>query len=359
MTVRTYPISMTFVNRNCSVHNKAKLRKEVEDNLDDVMRTLNGALRGKGLSQLRPVLERIGRDGKLPHWHLELQSKNTLPNLDGKTIGSVLEMLLVAVLETGVLKKYGIALKVNPARGIDLPDLDLGVKSPSKNYCTSEPFFSAYERLYGNEHDCIVILTDYQEAKKAKSDFKLQADSWRYLKGSEIADKELCRIAKRNLDWLMKEDESTAKRVLRFLAYVNQSDWRCRKLLELVDRMTVSSDSFDKALPAIEKDWHKQNKSRSKKNNELIPESDLASLQKVFEATPRHLGVINQLDNWVTEFLKDASRAPNDNEWKRILESPLDGKIGMSFALQWRYNFGQLFSKKDAKDVAVEGVECE
>ena len=135
------------------------------------MNTLNAALRGKGLSELQPVLERIGRGGKLPHWYVELQHKNTLPNLDGKTIGSVLEMLLVAVLETGVLKKFGVALKVNPARGIDLPDLDLGVKSPSKNYCTSEPFFSAYERLYGNEHDCVVILTDYQEAKKDKSEF--------------------------------------------------------------------------------------------------------------------------------------------------------------------------------------------
>ena len=328
---------------------KAKLRKVIEDNLDEVMGTLNAALRGKGLSQLQPVLERIGKGGKLPHWHLELQSRNTLPNLDGKTIGSVLEMLLVAVLETGVLKDYGLRLKVNPARGIDLPDLDLGVKSPSKNYCTSEPFFSAYERLYGNEYDCIVVLTDYQEAKKAKSDFKLQAESWRYLRGSEIADKELCRIAKQNIGWLMKEDESTAKRVFRFLAYVNQSDWRCRKLLELVNCMTESPETFDKKLPAVEKDWGKQNRGRSTKNNELIPESDLAAILKIFEATPRHLGVINQLDNWVTEFLKDASRAPNDNEWERILKSPLNGKIGMSFALQWRYNFGQLFGKQDAE----------
>lgn len=233
---------------------KATLRKVVEDNLDAVMGTLNAALRGKGLSDLQPVLERIGRGGNLPHWHPELLSKNTLPNLDGKTIGSVLEMLLVAVLETGVLKSYGVTLRVNPARGIDLPDLDLGVKSPSKNYCTSEPFFSAYERLYGKEHDCIVVLTDYQVAKKAKSDFKLQVESWRYLRGSEIADKRLCRIAKNNLGWLLKEDESTAKRVFRFLAYVNQSDWRCRRLLELVDRMTEFPEAFDMALPAIKKD---------------------------------------------------------------------------------------------------------
>jgi len=245
-------------------------------------------------------------------------------------------------------------LRVNPARGIDLPDLDLGIKSPSKNYCTSEPFFSAYERLYGNEHDCLIILTDYQDAKRSKSAFKLQAESWQYLRGSQIADMELCRIAKKNREQLLADDESTAKRVFRFLAYVNQSDWRCRRLLALVDKMNDPDEKFDKYLAEIEKDYEKQNKARFKKNNELIPESDLAAIRKIFLATPRSLGVTNQIDNWVTEFLKDASRAPNDNEWERLLKSPFDGKIGMSFALQWRYNFGKLFGKKDAKEVGAE-----
>ena len=27
-----------------------------------------------------------------------------------------------------------------------------------------------------------------------------------------------------------------------------------------------------------------------------------------------------------------------------LKSGPLDGKIGMSFALQWRYNFGSLFN---------------
>lgn len=329
--------------------NKSELRKVVQENLNGIMATLNNALRGDGLRELEHVVKRIGRGGQLPHWYAELRDANTIVNLDGKTIGSILEMLLVAVLETGVLKKYGMKIRVNPARGIDLPDLDLGIKSPSKNYCTSEPFFSAYERLYGNEHDCIVILTDYQDAKKTKNAFKLQAESWAYLRGSEIADMELCRIAKKNRKSLLAEDESTTKRVFRFLAYVNQSDWRGRRLLELVDHMNDSVDKFDKFLTVIEKDYEKQNKVRFKKDNELIPESDLIAMQKVFLATPRSLGVTNQLDNWVTEFLKDASRAPNDNEWERLINSPLDGKIGMSFALQWRYNFGKLFGATDAQ----------
>jgi hypothetical protein len=338
---------------------KSELRRIVRENLNPIMASLNAALQGKGLAKLEPVVKRIGRGGQLPHWYGELKERSTIVNLDGKTIGSILEMLLVAVLETGVLKKHNVQLRVNPARGIDLPDLDLGVKSPSKNYCTSEPFFSAYERLFGNEHDCLIILTDYQEAKKSKDSFKLQAESWQYLRGSEIADMELCRIAKKHRALLLADDPATAKRVFRFLAYVNQSDWRCRRLLDLLDQISASPSDFDAALPRIQKDYEKQNKSRLKKNAELIPESDLLAITKVFQATPRSIGVINQLDNWVTDFLKDASRAPNDNEWERLLKSPLDGKIGMSFALQWRYNFGKLFGKPDAKEAGLETASCE
>jgi hypothetical protein len=56
-------------------------------------------------------------------------------------------------------------LQINPARGVDIPQLQLGIKSPSENYCTSEPFFSAYERLISNEHDAVILLTDYQTQK--------------------------------------------------------------------------------------------------------------------------------------------------------------------------------------------------
>lgn len=328
---------------------KAELRQVVRDNLPDIMRKLNDALSGKGLVKLEPVVTRLGRGGELPHWYAEFEKASTFANLDGKTIGSILEMLLVAVLETGVLKKHGVKLRVNPARGIDLPDLDLGVKSPSMNFCTSEPFFSAYERLYGNEHDCLVLLTDYQKAKAKKDAFRISVVGWRYLHASEIADMELCRIARKHREALVLTSESTAKRVFQFLAYVNQSDWRGRKLLELLDRMGEPASQFDTALARIEKDYGKQNKARLSKGNELIPESDLHALRQVFPITRDGLSLTRQLDDWVTEFLKDASRVPNDNEWNRILSSPLDGKIGMSFALQWRYSFGRIFGKTEPK----------
>lgn len=129
---------------------KPALRALIRSQLDSIVKGINDALRGKRLRQIEPVLARIGRGGKLPHWFQQLEAKKTLPNLDGKTVGSVVEMLLVAVLETQTFIGEKVApLRVNPARGVDLPDLDLGVKSPSENFCTSEPFFSAYERHAG------------------------------------------------------------------------------------------------------------------------------------------------------------------------------------------------------------------
>ena len=134
------------------MQNKKMLRERIEEQLDDVAKQINLVLKGKNVTKIKPTLERIGRGGELPHWYALLKSKGTLPNLDGKTIGSVVEMVLVGVLENHTLAGLGApALRVNPARGVDLPDLDLGVKSPSENFCTSEPFFSAYERLLGSE----------------------------------------------------------------------------------------------------------------------------------------------------------------------------------------------------------------
>jgi hypothetical protein len=112
-------------------------------------------------------------------------------------------MIFVSVLETSVFTDLGLPpMRINPARGVDIPDLDLGVKSPSKNYDTSEPFFSAYERLIGSDYDAVVMLTDYQEAKKYPP-LRLQITEWRCLTKTQIADEGLCRLAKKHRDWLV------------------------------------------------------------------------------------------------------------------------------------------------------------
>jgi hypothetical protein len=321
---------------------KAELRTVLQQNLADTIRRVNSALSGKAVGALEPVLSRLGRGQQLPHWYEGLKTTKSLPNLDGKTIGSVVEMLLVAVMETHTFAGQSIPpFRISPARGVDLPDLDLGVKSPSENYCTSEPFFSAYERLIGSEHDVLVLLTDYQDAKK-KPPLQLQIIQWRYLLGSQVADHNLCRIALKHRDWLVQTDESRAMRVFRFLAYINQSDWRAKRLLYLIDNLRDET-GICSIIAKAEKDFLKTNKQRLKKDQIPIPESDLDALKAITSVSPLSLGIVDAADNWVVEVRKDTARAANDNEWKRLLSGPLNGVIGMSLALQWRYNFGPLF----------------
>lgn len=323
---------------------KRELRSIVSADLRTIQSRMNSALRGESLDDLESTLARLGQRGQLPYWYQQLQDDHTLPNLDGKTVGSVLEMLFVAVLENSILHTFDLPpLRVNPARGVDLPDLDLGVKSPSKNYCTSEPFFSAYERLLGSETDVVVLLTDYQTAKKTPP-LRLQILEARYLEGSQVADQKLCRIMRDNRAWLLEANETWAKKVFRFLSFVNQSDWRGKQIVRLIEAIQ-SEKEVKRVLNAAESSFSRLNSRREKMGKEPTPESDLVAIQRINGVQPLALGVVDAADEWVAETLQDFGRLPNENEWHRLIDSPLNGEIGMSFALQWRYNFGPLFKR--------------
>jgi len=124
-----------------STLDKEQLRAILRDRLNPTIATVNAALKGENLRKLRPVLERVGRGARLPHWFDQLENNGTLPNFDGKTIGSIVEMLLVGVLETYTFTAVKAPLlRINAARGVDLPDLDLGVKSPSKTTAPASHF---------------------------------------------------------------------------------------------------------------------------------------------------------------------------------------------------------------------------
>lgn len=284
-------------------------------------------------------MKRIDSTGNLPSWFNTLQNEGRLPNLDGKTVGSVIEKLLVCVLEKYVFNSE-VALNVNPAKGVDIPELELGVKSPSTNYYTSEPYFSAYERLLGNEYDAIILLTNYQEAK-TRTPFRLQILEIKYLNKTEIADSKLCTMAKsiRNL----YGDELILKKTMRFLSYVNQSDWEANAIVKLMESVLIDGKNLVTTIHLIEKDFKRKNRKALKDGKIPIPQESLERILGIKEMTPDIQAIINAAENWVILTQKDNGRYPNDNEWNRFLRSPLDGKIGMSFALQWRYNFGSLF----------------
>lgn len=321
---------------------KEQLREILCKDLPNVVENINAALGGDSIANLEPSLARLGRGGKLPHWYEKLKTDHALPNMDGKTVGSVIEMLLVAVLDTHTFANRGVPpLKINPARGVDIPALDLGVKSPSENFCTSEPFFSAYERLLGTHNDVLLLLTNYQSKKKGEST-ELQIIKHAYLTTTQVADKNLCLIARTHRDWLVNKDESRAKRVLRFLAYVNQSDWRAKVILSLIAKIR-DDDDIQQTVKDAEKKFAKMNKAKVKKDEVPLPDEELHAIKEILDIKPFHIGIIDAADNWVVETKKDAARAPSEDEWSRFLISPLDGRIGMSLALQWRYDFGPVF----------------
>jgi len=327
---------------------KDVLQAKLQTTLDSTMAHVNAVLRGEGVRALEPVLSRIGRGQQLPHWYEALKTTQGLPNSDGKTIGSIVEMLLVAVLETFTFKGMNPPpLRISPARGVDFPDLDLGIKSPSENYCTSEPFFSAYERLLGSDHDVLVLITNYQDTKKT-SPLRLQLIRWKYLKRTQIADHNLCRIARKHRSWLLAADEARAKRVIRFLAYVNQSDWRAKRILSLIDNLDDEA-RIRSLVQKAETEFERTNRDRLRRDKIPIPDSDIAALRGVLEITPLYLGVIDAAESWVVDVRKETARAPSGTEWSSFLTGPLDGQIGMSLALQWRYNFGPLFGVGDRR----------
>ena len=330
---------------------KAELRQIVKEKLPVIVIAVNEVLHGQSLTTLQPTLQRLGRGGKIPHWFEELSSKGTLSALDGKSIGSVIEMLLIGVLETKILRPYKIpALHINPARGIDLPDLDLGIKSPSKNYCTSEPLFSAYERLNGSEYDALVFITDYQIAKLTRP-LKLQIIDSQYVTKSQLADKTLCRIAKKHRESLLLDinNEGRAQRLFRFLAYVNQSEWLGSKLVGIIDHMD-EPDTVRNLIKAAGQDFIKTNAKRADVGKQLIPDSSVEALQSILTGSPLLSAILDASENWVAANFQEASRFPSANEWSLLKAGPLDGKIGMSPALQWRYNFGPLFGRNVNKD---------
>src|SRR5207302_5648347 len=149
---------------------------------------------------------------------------------------------IVADVEKNVLKgKLATTLSINPARGVDVPDLDLSIKSPSKNWCTSEPFSNGYERLLGTEYDVVAVITNYQDAKN-KPPLRIQLGLNHYFEGHEIADKGLCARAKKIRESVLGFGDAPARKVFKFLAFADQSQWLCKRLLELINGLNTPNE---------------------------------------------------------------------------------------------------------------------
>ena len=68
---------------------KQALRQQLLRSLEETLEALNLALRGENIEQIKPVIQRVS-SGKIPNWYSHLVETKALPNLDGKTVGSVI-----------------------------------------------------------------------------------------------------------------------------------------------------------------------------------------------------------------------------------------------------------------------------
>ncbi len=313
----------------------------ITSKLDVIQRRLNDALAGKNLRQLEAPIKRMNPGGALPAWFSQLAATRTLPNLDDRNAGGIIKKLLIGVLEKYVLKDRQ-KLHLLPTGPVTIPELELGVKTPSENFCTIEPYFSAYERLTGTGYDTLVLQTSYQDAKQTVAKnrgLKVKIINVRYLKGSEIADLQLCAIAE-SLKRVYADREDMLRRAINFLAYANPMDWESAHFIDLLQRLGAGDLDREDAFWRIRKEFMRKNRQHEKKGRMQIPPEQLEHLECALTSPDN---VVLQAEAWAMRTLNEHWHAPSKAVWARILTQPLEGKIGMTFMLQWQYHFGTLF----------------
>jgi len=166
-----------------------------------------------------------------------------------------------------------------------------------------------------------------------------------YLRGSQIADKNLCAIALKNRERLYYESETLCQKMLQFLCYLNQQDWLAKSLLSLVRILFEGDEVINSKIDEIKISFDNKLKADSEKGVTPISIEEYNKIHLIKESNTKVASIINACHDWVLSNHKDFARFPNSNEWQRFLNSPLDGQLTLSFALQWRYNFGSLFKE--------------
>jgi hypothetical protein len=206
------------------------------------------------------------------------------------------------LLKAEIAKFLNISITGSSASGVDIPELQLNTKATSdRQPQSSEPFNSPYERVLGSKYNIIVCIYNGYEVIRIQEE-PLKLISTGYLRKTEVADHGLCQAAQILKRLVVIEgnlDVQLGRRGLRAIVYAKRDykSPRGRAFKEL--KSALSS--------GIDQDIHEA----LKKNEEAISAEVEAAL-------------------------------PTEPEWSEFLKSPLEGKIGISFALQWRYNFSSL-----------------
>ena len=148
----------------------------------------------------------------------------------------------------------------------------------------------------------------------------------------------MCYCAREIRECVIGFGDAPARKAFKFLAFAVQSEWLCGALLKMM-RALNSPDDLPELLKQVIGEF---DRASAKRKIPLLPEEKIV-LEELRERRPLNRAIIDSADDWVVGHWQEAARLPNDNEWGRLQKSRLDGKLGVSFALQWRYNFGVFF----------------
>ena len=296
-----------------------RVRNYIRQNLESLVANVNRAFSDtEYLATLAESISRNSVGNQVPSWYEELLRDEALSVTSPKSLGSVVEKVVAAIVELELVPDIDgvepFEVRLNPAAGVDMPDIELGVKSPSTNYCTSEPFYSIWERLSGNLDDCIVLVTNFQEVKN-DIPYTLRIINSEYLEGIELADTVLTEHARRARTHL-GIDELIFWNFCRFLCLANKTTAQADKAL-----IRMFSNLFDSLDQVSE-------------GNDPI------------ETAPNLEECEIELDEWMGTYAPPIFRdiQPTEIQRQRIENGPLRGRISISFALQWRYAFRSTFN---------------
>lgn len=270
-------------------------RKLLREKLPVIVREVNRYLKGCDHDQILQYILPFEQKRKQPLWlkHIEAHGKPDRDN--SKSWGTYIEKLLKAEMA----RTLAIRITGSAAKGVDIPELQIGLKATSdKNPQSSEPLLSAYQRILGSTHDILVVIYNGTEFNGGDAKHLCVVET-AWFTATQLADKTLCETARHLQKAAQKHtppvEEEVLKRCLRLIAYVNRQGRRLpayyRRLEDALK--IVSPDSIRQALAAGER--------------ETMPQLE--------------------------------PPLPTPADWKTFLKSPLDGKISVSFALQWRYHY--------------------
>jgi hypothetical protein len=199
---------------------EATNKKRLVARLNAIVNSVNQYLAGKHHEQIAEHLRQFEPKNALPKWLKHIEEHGRPAKTDSKSLGTIIEKFIKAEIS----RMLTLTVSGSSASGVDIPELDLNLKTTSdRQPQSSEPFVSAYQRILGADHDVLVCIYNGEEFHEQHVPLKIIRH--RFLRQTQAADKVLCSGAQ-PLQRRARSDEASSKiwrRCLRALAYTKKS----------------------------------------------------------------------------------------------------------------------------------------